>query len=77
MRSAESSSSLESFPPFFIVNFICFSGYYGFTMIKKNIAVESQTWKGLNALKEPGDSFDNVVMKLLEYWWKNQSEGEL
>ena len=41
------------------------------------IAVESQTWKGLNALKEPGDSFDNIVTKLLEYWWKNQEEGEL
>lgn len=46
-------------------------------MVKKNIAVEPETWKGLNALKEPGDSFDVVVMKLLKYWWKNQEEGEL
>ena len=33
---------------------------------KKNvILVSPETWKGLNALKEQGDSFDNVIKRLL------------
>jgi predicted CopG family antitoxin len=34
------------------------------------IKVSEATWRDLNALKQPGDSFDDVVVRLLE------SEGE-
>jgi hypothetical protein len=30
---------------------------------KTNIKIDKDTWKQLNALKEPGDSFDDVVRR--------------
>lgn len=30
------------------------------------ITIEKQTWKKLNARKEPGESFDEVVTRLIE-----------
>lgn len=46
-------------------------------MVKRQIAIEDETWKGLNQLKEPGDTFDDVITNILRFWWKNQDEGEL
>lgn len=31
-----------------------------------NIRISKDTWKELNARKEPGDSFDDVISRLLE-----------
>lgn len=31
-----------------------------------SIEIKSQTWKELNQLKEPGDTFDDVIQRLLE-----------
>ncbi|MFW5918528.1 MAG: DUF7557 family protein [Haloferacaceae archaeon] len=31
-----------------------------------NIRIKRDTWKRLHALKEPGDSFDDVITDLLE-----------
>jgi len=44
---------------------------------KKNVLVLPSTWKDLNSLKNPGESFDSVINRLIAYWWKNQDEGEL
>lgn len=30
------------------------------------IKVSSETWRDLNAMKEPGDTFEDVVRRLLE-----------
>ena len=35
-------------------------------MEKTNIEITQQTWKRLNSRKESGDSFDDVVVKLLD-----------
>ena len=32
----------------------------------KHIRVTDETWKELNSRKEPGDSFDDVLSRLLE-----------
>ena len=32
----------------------------------KHIRVTEDTWKALNRRKEPGDSFDDVISRLLE-----------
>jgi len=34
--------------------------------MSEQIRVDGDTWKNLNALKEPGDSFDDVITRLLE-----------
>ncbi|MBA7704056.1 hypothetical protein ES703_112854 [subsurface metagenome] len=34
-------------------------------MVKRQIAIESETWKALNQLKEPGDTFDKVIQRLV------------
>lgn len=31
-----------------------------------NIRISRETWKKLNARKEPGDSFDEVIERLIE-----------
>ncbi|HUW44796.1 MAG TPA: hypothetical protein VMW50_03280 [Dehalococcoidia bacterium] len=45
-------------------------------MTKRQIAIEDETWMSLNQLKEPGDTFDEVIKKLLTFWWKKNEEGE-
>lgn len=35
-------------------------------MGSEQIRVSEQNWKRLNAMKDPGDSFDDVVGRLLE-----------
>lgn len=41
------------------------------------IRVSKGTWKNLNDLKQkPADTFNDVIMKLLEYWWKHKDEGK-
>jgi predicted CopG family antitoxin len=39
------------------------------------IKVKGETWKRLNQLKEPGDSFDEVIQKLLKEDAEEGSEG--
>ncbi len=31
------------------------------------IEVKNETWRELNSRKEPGDSFDDVIQRLLEH----------
>ena len=31
-----------------------------------NVKVENGTWRQLNRLKEPGDTFDDVISRLLD-----------
>lgn len=35
-------------------------------MADASVPVEDETWKDLNARKEPGDSFDDVIRDLLD-----------
>jgi len=39
------------------------------------IKVKGETWKRLNQLKEPGDSFDEVIQKLLKQDAEEDNEG--
>jgi len=46
-------------------------------MDKIKIQIDRSIWRDLNSLKKAGESFNNVVSRLIEFWWKNQEEGEL
>ena len=39
--------------------------------------LSEETWEGLDDLKEVDESFDDVVSKLMCYWWINQTESEM
>lgn len=40
-----------------------------------NIRISRETWKRLNARKEPGDSFDEVIERLIEQADAEADEG--
>jgi predicted CopG family antitoxin len=42
----------------------------------KHVRVTEDTWKELNAQKEPGDSFDDVIQRLLEEEAEELEGGE-
>ena len=39
---------------------------YNHPMTQEQIRVSPENWKRLNALKEPGDTFNDVIDRLLE-----------
>lgn len=41
-----------------------------------HIRVTTETWKELNALKEPGESFDDVLQRLLDAAEGNHAQGK-
>jgi len=45
------------------------------TMKEQMIRVSKETWKRLNGQKEPGDSFDDVINKLIDQQEKENDES--
>lgn len=40
------------------------------------VKVKGETWKDLNQMKEPGDSFDDVIRRVLESRRDGGTEGD-
>lgn len=41
------------------------------------IGVNKGTWRRLNSLKEPGDSFEDVINRLIRIYQFHQEEAEI
>lgn len=44
--------------------------------MSEHIRVSSEKWKRLNRLKQPGDAFDDVVGRLLDYYEEHEGQEE-